>query len=65
VRYLCSRVVVMQRGKVVEQGNTEQVFSDPQHAYTRLLLSLVPPADPSVAWPPAVGAVHEALWRPH
>ncbi len=58
VRYLCSRVVVMQRGKVVEQGKTEAVFSDPQHAYTRLLLSSVPPADPSVAWPPAVGAAH-------
>jgi peptide/nickel transport system ATP-binding protein len=58
VRYLCSRVVVMQRGKVVEQGRTEEVFSDPQHAYTRLLLSSVPPADLSVAWPPAVGTVY-------
>jgi peptide/nickel transport system ATP-binding protein len=65
VRYLCSRVVVMQRGRVVEQGKTEAVFSDPQHAYTRLLLSSVPPADPSVAWPPAVGAVHERPGRPH
>jgi peptide/nickel transport system ATP-binding protein len=58
VRYLCSRVVVMQRGKVVEQGKTEEVFSDPKHAYTQLLLSSVPPADPSVAWPPAFGAAH-------
>ena len=56
VRYVCSRVVVMQRGKVVEQGKTEEVFSDPQHPYTRLLLSSVPPADPSIAWPPAVDA---------
>jgi peptide/nickel transport system ATP-binding protein len=58
VRYLCSRVVVMQRGKMVEQGKTDEVFSDPQHAYTRLLLSSVPPADPSVAWPPAAGTSH-------
>ncbi|HWZ37226.1 MAG TPA: ABC transporter ATP-binding protein [Bradyrhizobium sp.] len=58
VRYLCSRVVVMRRGKVVEQGKTEAVFSDPRHPYTRVLLSSVPPADPSVAWPPAVSTVH-------
>jgi peptide/nickel transport system ATP-binding protein len=58
VRYLCSRVVVMQRGKVVEQGKIEEVFSDPQHAYTRLLLSSVPPADPSVAWPPAASTTN-------
>ena len=53
VRYLCSRVVVMQRGNVVEEGETETVFASPQHPYTRSLLASVPPADPSVAWPPA------------
>jgi peptide/nickel transport system ATP-binding protein len=52
VRYLCSRVLVMQRGKVVEEGDTNAVFANPQHAYTRLLLASVPAADPSVAWPP-------------
>jgi peptide/nickel transport system ATP-binding protein len=47
----------MRRGKVVEQGKIDEVFSNPQHAYTRLLLSSVPPADPSVAWPPAANTV--------
>ena len=51
VRYLCSRVLVMQAGKVVEQGRTEDVFANPQHAYTRLLLGSVPPADPNIRWP--------------
>lgn len=54
VRYLCSRVVVMQRGDVVEEGPTETVFASPRHAYTRSLLAAVPPADPSIAWPPAL-----------
>lgn len=35
---LCQRVAVMQRGRIVEQGETAQLFSSPQHAYTRLLL---------------------------
>ena len=56
VRYLCSRVLVMQRGHVVEQGRTEAVFANPQHPYTRLLVASVPPADPSIAWPPALVA---------
>jgi peptide/nickel transport system ATP-binding protein len=54
VRYLCSRVIVMQRGNVVEEGETGTVFANPQHPYTRLLLASVPPADPSVPWPPAL-----------
>ena len=52
VRYLCSRVIVMQSGKIVEEGRTNEVFANPQHAYTRLLLASVPPADPAIAWPP-------------
>ncbi|MDA0231097.1 MAG: ABC transporter ATP-binding protein [Proteobacteria bacterium] len=52
VRYLCSRVFVMHEGYVVESGPTEQVFADPQHAYTRTLLAAVPPDDADAPWPP-------------
>jgi peptide/nickel transport system ATP-binding protein len=50
VRHLCSRVLVMYRGEIVEQGPVETVFADPQHAYTRALLSSVPPEEPAMAW---------------
>jgi peptide/nickel transport system ATP-binding protein len=53
VRYLCSRVLVMYEGAVVEAGATETVFQNPQHAYTRTLLAAVPPDDVSVDWRPA------------
>jgi peptide/nickel transport system ATP-binding protein len=42
VRLLCDRVIVMQTGKIVEQGLTEQVMGDPQAAYTRDLLTAIP-----------------------
>ena len=50
VRYLCSRVMVMCQGEVVESGRTEEVFSDPQHPYTRALIEAVPPEDLSRPW---------------
>ncbi|WP_318372983.1 microcin C ABC transporter ATP-binding protein YejF [Enterobacter sp.] len=40
VRALCHQVVVLRQGEVVEQGECAQVFSQPQQAYTRQLLSL-------------------------
>ena len=43
VRFLCSRVLTMYRGEIVEQGETEAVFASPQHPYTRALLAAVPP----------------------
>ncbi|MGE0734119.1 MAG: dipeptide ABC transporter ATP-binding protein [Alphaproteobacteria bacterium] len=50
VRYLCDRVLVMHRGEVVEAGETERIFADPQAPYTRQLLEAVPPEDPSRPW---------------
>lgn len=47
VRYLCDRVLVMHRGRLVETGPVEQVLAQPAHPYTRLLLDSRPIADPS------------------
>ena len=38
VYQICNRVLVMQHGQIVEQGDVEQVYRHPQHAYTRALL---------------------------
>ena len=40
-RLLAHRMVVMQRGHVVESGLTDQLLDDPQHPYTQLLVSSV------------------------
>lgn len=46
VKYISDRVAVMYRGKVVELGTPEVVYSDPVHSYTKSLISAVPIADP-------------------
>ncbi|MFF1919854.1 dipeptide ABC transporter ATP-binding protein [Streptomyces sp. NPDC058221] len=46
VRYISDRVAVMYLGHIVETGDTETLFSDPRHPYTRALLSAIPVPDP-------------------
>jgi ABC-type oligopeptide transport system ATPase subunit len=46
VRHICRRVAVMYLGKIVEMGDTEALFANPAHAYTRALLSAIPVTDP-------------------
>lgn len=46
VQYLCDRVGVMYRGKIVEIAETKTLFSNPLHPYTQMLLSAIPKPDP-------------------
>ncbi len=41
VKYMCDRVAVMRQGKIVEEGTAADVYSQPNHPYTKLLLSSV------------------------
>jgi oligopeptide/dipeptide ABC transporter ATP-binding protein len=42
---LCSRIIVMYAGKIVEQGPVDQIFANPQHPYTWSLLKSIPRVD--------------------
>lgn len=42
VRYIADQIVVMQAGKIVEEGEAETVFDHPKHDYTRKLLAAIP-----------------------
>lgn len=46
VRHICDRVAVMYRGRIMELGTAKQVFEQPQHAYSRVLISAIPYPDP-------------------
>ncbi len=62
VRAIADRVVVMQRGRVVEQGPKDEMFQPPHHPYTELLLSSVPEMDPD--WLSRLLAAREAPGGP-
>jgi len=49
VRQVCDRVAVMRHGRVVELGDADALYTDPQHPYTRALLDAVPVPDPLLA----------------
>jgi peptide/nickel transport system ATP-binding protein len=51
---LADKVVVMYKGKIVEQGSVLEIFSNPQHPYTKGLLACRPPLNKRLQWLPTV-----------
>lgn len=51
---LADKVIVMYKGKIVEQGNVLDIFTNPQHPYTKGLLACRPPLDRRLKWLPTV-----------
>src|SRR5262249_55600215 len=67
VRKMADRVYVMNGGRVVEEGLTAHVLENPQHAYTRQLVSAQPkgsPPEPAPGSPAVWGTENFKLWSP-
>jgi microcin C transport system ATP-binding protein len=67
VRHMADKVCIMQRGKIVEAGETEKVFTRPQHAYTKMLLAAEPKGKPprtDRSAPVVVSADKLKIWFP-
>jgi len=48
VNYVCQRVLILYKGRVMEEGSAQEVFSNPRHPYTQLLKASVPDPDDGV-----------------
>lgn len=66
-KFFCDRIAIMYLGRVVEIGDTESIFADPKHPYTKALLAAIPDPDPSRKLPRDLlkGEIPDAARPPH
>ncbi|MBU7318452.1 ABC transporter ATP-binding protein [Paenibacillus oleatilyticus] len=60
VKHISDRVAVMYKGKIVELAESEELYENPQHAYTKSLLAAIPVPDPKVESQKTFTAVEES-----
>jgi peptide/nickel transport system ATP-binding protein len=46
IQHMCDRIGIMYRGQFVEEGTSEEIYSNPQHIYTKKLISAIPDINP-------------------
>src|SRR5699024_1523586 len=46
IRHVCDKIGIMYRGRFVEEGLTDEIFTNPQHIYTKRLVAAIPDIDP-------------------
>jgi len=65
-KFVCDRIAIMYLGRIVEIGPAAAVFSNPQHPYTKALISAIPVPEPGRPRPQALprGEVPDAIFPP-
>jgi peptide/nickel transport system ATP-binding protein len=48
IRHMCNRMGVMYRGRLVEEGTSQEIYENPQHIYTKRLIAAIPDLDPAL-----------------
>lgn len=46
IRHICNRIGVMYRGRLVEEGTSQEIYGNPQHIYTKRLIAAIPEIEP-------------------
>ena len=67
VKAMADKICVMQKGKIVEQGEMANIFAKPQHAYTKMLMAAEPKGKPPLPNPtaaPLLKVDHLKVWFP-